>query len=167
MKRLIFATVLLAISSIVFATPPSEQLVLSCLQDRSAVSSIVIQDLDTTKVIEEDDYSDGFNAPYYFEYKGGDVGYAERKDSKALIFMGKLYLLSSAISLGDNRGPPTDFTPSLADWSIVTEGAQQYLCVSFNFDGLGQSGDFQNVHGGYLLNTRTKDLYFSVRDIRH
>ncbi|RDS80017.1 hypothetical protein [Dyella psychrodurans] len=166
MKQIILAAVLLAISCVVFATPPSEQLVRSCLQDRAAASSIVVHNLDTTKVIEEDDYSDGFNTPYYFKYKGGDVGYAERKDSRALIFMGKLYRLSSAISLGDNRGPPTDFTPSLADWSIVTEGAQKYLCVSFNFDGLGQSGDFQNVHGGYLLNTMTKELYFVVRDIR-
>ncbi|GFZ95950.1 hypothetical protein GCM10011408_15330 [Dyella caseinilytica] len=154
-------------SSAVSAAPPSELLVRSCLQDKSASPSIVVSDLDTSAIIEENDYSDGFNAPYFFKYKGGDVGYAESKHAKAIIFKGKLYRLSSAILLGDNHGSERDaFTPSLADWSMVEEGGQEYLCVSFNFDGLGQSGDFQYVHGGYLLNTRTQELYYSVRYIR-
>lgn len=45
--------------------------------------------------------------------------------------------------------PP--FAPSLADWSMVMDGKERYLCVSFNFEGLGRSGNFQNVRGGYLL----------------
>lgn len=31
------------------------------------------------------------------------------------------------------------------------DGKERYLCVSFNFEGLGRSGNFQNVRGGYLL----------------
>jgi hypothetical protein len=81
--------------------------------------------------------------------------------------MGKLYRLSKAIALGEVHGiKPGEFDPALAQWSIATEGAQQYFCVSFNFDGLGRSGSFQNVLGGYLLNTRTKEMYFVVRDVR-
>ncbi|GFZ95955.1 hypothetical protein GCM10011408_15340 [Dyella caseinilytica] len=123
--------------------------------------------LDPHEIVEQDDYAQGFDAPYTFQYKGGDAGYAKRKSDLALIYMGKLYRLSSAMPLGDNHGvKPSSFTPYLAHWSIVQQGTQQYFCVSFNFDGLGQSGDFQYVHGGYLLNTQTKELYYSVRHTR-
>jgi hypothetical protein len=102
-----------------------------------------------------------------FKYRHADMGYAERKDEKALIFFGKLYRLSKAVPLGDNhRVKPSEFEPSLADWSFVEEGRQNFFCVSFNFSGLGQSGDFQNIRGGYLLNLKTKNLYFAIRDIR-
>lgn len=146
---------------------PPESLVLSCLKSAANSRSITVRELSTHEFQEEDDYAEGFNAPYFLKYKGGDVGYAESKKTDALIYMGKLFRLSSAISLGNNRGiGPSSFTPFLAEWSIVGERDSQYLCVNFNFDGLGQSGDFQNIHGGYLLNTKTKELYFVVRDIR-
>ncbi|MBE1162210.1 hypothetical protein [Dyella acidiphila] len=101
------------------------------------------------------------------EYKGAEVGYAKGKSGRALIYSGKLYRLSKAVPVGDNHGiEPSVFTPSLAEWSIAREGQQHYFCVSFNFDGLGQSSSFQGVRGGYLLNLQTRVLYFAVRRIR-
>jgi hypothetical protein len=55
----------------------------------------------------------------------------------------------------------------LAMWGYVHEGKQRLLCVNFNFDGIGRSGSFQNVHGLYLMPIRASkkkkpDLYYGV-----
>jgi hypothetical protein len=167
MKKSSFAAVIMAASSIGWAAPPGDSLVKSCLQAQSVSSSVSIQSINVDEVFQEDGYADGFNASYILKYKGADIGYAERKPAQALIYYGKLYQLSKAMPVGNNGGiKPTAFNPALAQWSIAKDGRQRYLCVSFNFDGLGQSGSFQSVHGGYLLNSKTKDLYFVVRDVR-
>jgi hypothetical protein len=167
MTQIVIAVLIALLSDIGYAAQPSQNLVTSCLLARSSRHSVTIRSLNAHEVEEEDGYADGFNASYMFKYRGSDVGYAESKEDHALIYMGKLYRLSKAIPLGENHGvKPGAFDPTLAQWSIAKEGAQQYFCVSFNFDGLGRSGSFQNVHGGYLMNTRTKDIYFVVRDVR-
>ncbi|NHV26106.1 hypothetical protein [Burkholderia sp. D-99] len=156
-----------AISCRAWAAPPHEHLIKSCLLAQSAAPSVAIQDIDAHEVSQEDDYADGFNASYLVGFEGADVGYAEGKSTQALVYSGKLYRLSAALPVGNNGGiKPVAFNPALAQWSLVTEGRQSYLCVSFNFDGLGRSGSFQNVHGGYLLNPETGNLYFVVRDVR-
>jgi len=166
MSRHIIAFLLMVAYGTSAAAAPSELLVRSCLSGRPAKPSVSVHDLSTSEVIEEDNYAEGFDASYFFKYRGRDVGYAESKLDSAIIFEGKLYRLPSAEVLGDEHdSKPSSFTPSLANWSIVEDGAQSYLCVSFNFGGLGQSGDFQKVHGGYLLDTRTKKLFFAVRYI--
>lgn len=162
-----FAALIMVVSTIGWAAPPSEDLVKSCLLARSVASAITIRNISADEVLQEDDYADGFNARYIFKYRGSDVGYAEGKSDQALIYAGKLYRLSKSIAIGNNsEAKPTAFNPTLAQWSLAKDGRNQYLCVGFNFDGLGQSGSFQNVHGGYLLNLRNKDLYFAVRDVR-
>ena len=167
MKRIALAAIIALLSNMGFAAPPSQNLVMSCLMAQPSTHSVTIRSLNTHEVEEEDGYADGFNASYMFKYRGFDFGYAESKEGQALIYMGKLYRLSKAIPLGENHGiKPGAFNPTLAQWSIAKEGAQQYFCVSFNFDGLGRSGSFQNVHGGYFINTLTKDMYFVVRDVR-
>jgi hypothetical protein len=167
MKKAGFAAVFTLASSIGWATPPDENLVKSCLQAQSVTPSITIRKINADEVFQEDDYADGFNASYIFKYKNADVGYAEKRSDLALIYSGKLYRLSHSTPLGNNGEiKPAAFNPTLAQWSIAKEGRHQYLCVSFNFDGLGRSGSFQHVHGGYLLNSKTKNLYFVVRDIK-
>ncbi|WP_156954289.1 hypothetical protein [Paraburkholderia acidipaludis] len=167
MKKSNFAAVLVIASNLGWAAPPSENVVKSCLQLVSASPAVEVKTLDVGEVFQEDDYADGFDAKYAFKYGGADVGYAERKAEQALIYSGKIYPLAKAMPTGDNRGiKPSAFNPTLAQWGIVREGREKYLCVSFNFDGLGRSGSYQNVHGGYLLNSKTKGLYFVVRDVR-
>ncbi|WCM21158.1 hypothetical protein NDK50_06805 [Paraburkholderia bryophila] len=163
----VFAAMIMVASSIGWATSPSENLIKSCLQARAVAPSVTIQNINVSEVFQEDDYAEGFNAGYLFKYKGVDIGYAERKSENALIYSGKIYQLSSSIPIGNNgEVKPTSFNPTLAQWSVIKEGKHHYFCVGFNFDGLGQSGSFQNVHGGYLLNLKNRDLYFAVRDIR-
>jgi hypothetical protein len=167
MKKIGLSVAIMAVSGIGWAAPPGDGLVKSCLMAQSVSPSIAIQGIDTHEVSQEDDYADGFNASYVVKHEGADIGYAEGKSTQALIYAGKLYRLSAAIPVGNNGGiKPTAFNPALAEWSMATVGRQRYLCVSFNFDGLGRSGTFQHVHGGYLLNAKTKDLYFVVRDVR-
>nr|WKF60148.1 hypothetical protein HUO10_004660 [Paraburkholderia busanensis] len=161
------AAAIIFVSITGWAASPSENLIESCLQAHSTAPSITIHDIAQDTVLQEDNYAPGFNATYIFKYKGADVGYANGKRDQALIYSGKLYPLSKSIPL-DNGKPVkySEFNPALAQWSLAKEGRQRYLCVGFNFDGLGQSGSFQNVYGGYLLNLNNKNLYFAVRDVR-
>jgi len=157
----------LAASCMACAAQPDENLVKSCLQVEAVVPFVSIKNFDANEISQEEKYADGFDATYMFEYRGSEIGYAESENDQALIYSGKLYRLSRAIPLGGNHGIKSGgFNPMLANWSIVREYYKRYLCVSFNFDGVGRSGDFQSVHGGYLLDTTTKFLYFAVRDIR-
>ncbi|MFP3569725.1 hypothetical protein [Paraburkholderia sp. SIMBA_030] len=169
MKRVAFAALMgLIVSGASCAAQPDETIVKSCLQAQAIAPSVTIQSLNTGEITQDDKYVDGFHALYMFEYRGSDVGYAESKEDQALIYLGKLYRLSKAVPFGNNRGiKHSAINPTLAQWSIARENNKKYFCVSFNFDGLGRSGDFQNVHGGYLLDTATKFLYFVVRDIRN
>lgn len=167
MKMSIFAVSIMVVSSIGWAAPPSESVVKSCLLAQSVAPSVTIQNIDVDEVLQQDDYADGFNARYLFKYKDIDIGYADGKSDQALIYSGNIYRLSRSIPVGNNGEiKPTSFNPTLAQWSIAKDGRQRYVCVSFNFEGLGQSGSFQNVHGGYLLNSKTKKLYFAVRDVK-
>ncbi|WP_322031272.1 hypothetical protein [Paraburkholderia sp. J76] len=168
MKRIIFlGAILMLVSDLGYAAPPDENTVRSCLQAQSVAHSVSIKILRTSEITQEDDYGDGFNANYIFKYRGGDAGYAEGRSDQALIYSGRLYRLSKALTLGDSHEiRPGEFNPNLAQWSIAKAGGQQYLCVSFTFDGLGKSGSFQSVHGGYMLNIKTKSLYFAVREVK-
>lgn len=51
---------------------------------------------------------------------------------------------------------PSAFAPQLAMWGIVDAGARSYACITFNFDGLGQSGSFQTVRGMYLIERKKR-----------
>jgi hypothetical protein len=168
MNRVAFAALMsLIVSGVSCAAQPDKNIVKSCLRAQAIVPSVTIERLNTEEIMREEKYANGFDALYMFEYRGSDVGYAENKDDQALIYLDKLYRLSKAIPLGDNHDiKPGAFNPALAQWIIAKGKNKKYFCVSFNFDGLGRSGDFQNVHGGYLLDTTTKFLYFVVRDIR-
>ncbi|MGG1946321.1 hypothetical protein AB1286_16115 [Trinickia sp. NRRL B-1857] len=160
-----FGVATMLASCVGWAMPPSENLIRSCLRAQSIVQAVTIQNIDVSEVYQEDGYADGFNASYFFKHNGVDIGYAERKLDRALIYREKLYGLYESVPIGDNRGyKPADFSPALAQWSLAKDGSQQYLCVSFNFDGVGRSGSFQSVVGGYILNEQTKSLYFVVRD---
>jgi hypothetical protein len=148
------------------AAEPDEKVITSCLQAASTHPAVRLQEIPTHEVTEEDDYKPGFDAKYMFNYAGADAGYAVGKTDQALIYRGKLYRLSRSIPIGDNHNiGPAEFDPRLAVWSTAQEGKQKYFCVGFNFDGLGRSGSFQHVYGGYILDGRAGKLYFAVRQI--
>jgi hypothetical protein len=145
--------IIIVLSIPAYAKNASEAIIQSCLKNKPKSSSIILKNLNTSQVAEEDDYKNGYNAPYLFEYKKREIGYAEKNNNeKAIIHDGNIYNLKSALAIGNNKDvTPSEFTPSLAAWSILLSNQGKYLCVSFNFDGIGQSGSYQNVRGGYLL----------------
>ena len=104
MNKSMFCIMLLTLSGSAVAGPPSEDVVRSCLLDRGTATDISVVYLGTSSISEEDDYANGFNATYFFQYQNEDIGYAEKGNIKALIFKGKLYKLSLASPLGDNNG---------------------------------------------------------------
>lgn len=167
MKKLIFIAAFVFFHGICLAKPPSEIVIKSCLVGQGLTPSARVRIFNTSDIIQEDDYALGFNAAYIFKYQGVNIGCAEGKSEDAIIFSGKLYWLSRAVPAGNNHEiKPDRFDPMQADWSDVQTKDQHFLCVSFNFDGLGRSGNFQNIRGGYLLNRKTGNLYFSVRNVK-
>jgi hypothetical protein len=62
---------------------------------------------------------------------------------------------------------PAPFDPYTAQWGEARHGKQTYLCITFNFQGLGQSGSFQNIRGTYAIDPRMPPkFYYAVGDIR-
>lgn len=169
MKKIIALLASTVLATTTYAHGVSEALVSSCLKGKPTTRHIVTDNLDTSQVEEEDNYKDGYNAIYFFQINNKDIGYAEKNNQghdKAIIYDGNIYKLKSASSSGDNNGiAPPEFTPSLATWSILSDIHDKYLCISFNFDGIGRSGDYQNIRGGYLLDLNSRKLIYAVRNI--
>lgn len=167
MKRVAIATLITVACSTGYGALPDANVVKSCLLADSINASVAVRSLNADEIVQQGNYDVGLDAPFTFKDQGVEVGYAESKADQALIYSRKLYRLSKAERLSGNHDfKPVAFNPLLAEWSIGREGTRQYFCVSVNFDGLGRSGTFQNVRAGYLLDTKTRRLYFVVRDVR-
>ncbi len=152
-----------------YAAEPSRAVIYSCLIGYSMASTVHLDELPTNEILSEDDYKSGYSATY-FHIKGKDIGYAEKTGSHGIIFAGNIYPATAAIPLLDTKIVPSPFDPSLASWSMVTNGKERYLCVSFNFEGLGRSGNFQNVRGSYLLSILpakgSRQLFFGIANTK-
>lgn len=152
-----------------FAKQPSDAVVFSCLTARSISSDVKFKALETNEIAEMDNYKSGYKAVYYFENAGTDTGYAKNGNRRALIYDGNVFPIEKAFVLPNARLRFYDFNPYLADWSKVTDKSGQYLCVSFNFDGLGRSGSLQAERGGYLLavpvSKYAKGLFFATGNV--
>ena len=83
-----------------------------------------------------------------------------------LLFNGKETSLAHVIRL-DRSQAPVPFSPYLAMWGIVRDGQTSYVCITFNFDGLGRSGTFQNVRGLYLIERKTtsRNIFYAIGNI--
>jgi len=96
------------------------------------------------------------------------VGTWEVKKPRAfgLVFNGKETPLARVTRL-DKRKAPAVFNPYEAIWGEAREGNKSYICATFNFDGLGKSGSFQNVRGLYLIerSARAKSTFYTSGNI--
>ena len=163
-----FFAFLLMLSQSSFASGPSRNVAYSCLIGSAFNTSIALEEIPSNAVSSDDDFKSGYKATYLVTFKGVRLGYAERNGRDALIYGAQIFSLDTALNLLQAEVfKPIGFKPDLADWSRVREKAKQYMCVSFNFDGLGRSGSFQNVHGAYLLSIGSpRKLYYLMGDIR-
>ncbi|MYN39791.1 hypothetical protein GTP55_10440 [Duganella sp. FT109W] len=133
------------------AAEPSKAAIRACLSARSISSSVTWSALPTEEINSQDDYEDGFNATYYLNVKGKDVGYAEKGVQKGILFDHKIYPVDSARTLSGFATRPTELNPYLAEWGMVKDGRRKFVCVSFPFGALGQGGSFQKIRSAYLL----------------
>lgn len=148
------------------AAKPSVEVVDACLRGESR-GHATWTSIATDEVGSDDDFRGGHKATL-FTVNGQDVGYAEKDGRDGLIWGRTIVPLKRAVPLDQPPETPSTFTPLLAGWSTIQQGAQQFLCVNFNFDGLGRSGSFQKVHGLYLMRipqrrTSKPALFYAVR----
>ncbi|SEN98431.1 hypothetical protein SAMN05428959_10417 [Duganella sp. CF517] len=133
------------------AKTPSKMITLSCLAAKAMSPSVKLQPIATDKIYSEEDYKDGFNATYYVISHGKQIGYAERGEENAIIYGDYLLPIARARMLPGFNVRPTELNPFSADWAKVGDKNGSYLCVSFPFGDLGQSGGFQNYRSAYLI----------------
>lgn len=151
----------------VLAKAPSDSAAVSCLAREPRAQGINYAELKSVNSYMQDDYNSGFAAKYMIRITGKDIGYAEKGKRRAIIYDKRLYPINNAVRVLGTRQAPYDFDPFLAFWAIVRDGDDKYMCVTFNFGGLGQSGSFQNVRGAYMLSLGVKPkLFYMSGDIR-
>lgn len=152
MKRLLVLVLIgLITAGCATAQVPPRDVIESCLQAHATTKAVIVKPMPNSEVYSQDDYADGFTATYYFTFQGQDFGYAERGDEHALIVAGGLHALSKAKRMPGTMSSPPNFSPHLADWAFLSMGGRSFVCASFNFDGLGRSGNFQRVRGTYVI----------------
>lgn len=151
MKTLVLGALLCSWVSASLAVLPSRELLSTCLSAEATSASVQLQAIPTNEVVSDDDYRRGYQAPYLIQVEGRDLGYAQKGESHALIYRKQVFPLRQATNISGKEGKPVAFDPHLAEWLLVSQGNERFICVSFNFDGLGRSGRFQQVRGAYLL----------------
>lgn len=133
------------------AAEPSRNAIISCLSASSTSASVKWRALPTEEINSQDAYRDGYDATFYIIEAGMEIGYAEQGAAKGIIFDSKIYPLTGARALVGFSVRPTELNPYTAEWGMVTDASGKYLCVSFPFGGLGQSGTFQKNRSAYLM----------------
>jgi hypothetical protein len=104
-----------------------------------------------------------------FKHRQSKVGMWEIADNNAfgLIYRGKNVATSEVVALSDKL--PSIFNPYTAQWGEAHEGRHSFVCITFNFEGLGESGSYQNIRALYLIDIIRKPAryYYIVGDVRH
>lgn len=130
---------------------PSDAVVNACLRTESVASKVRYSPIDVVgfKIIEDGDMGKTVTT---LDVGKDTVGTWDRKNPPTfgLTFNRKETPLSRVVRLKRDQ-PPEAFVPYEAVWGLAQDGRKSYICATFNFDGLGKSGSFQNVRGLYLI----------------
>lgn len=166
MKNLCICLFLVICAKTVSATP-STQVIQSCLTMEPVDESVRYVNLKPDVFNEEDD-EDAKTTSRTIIYRNQKVGIWEKagSDNFGLVYGDRKIPASRVARLG--KYPPSPFTPYTAAWGEARDDRHTYLCITFNLEGLGQSGSFQNIRGLYLIETsgpRPK-FFYTMSDIR-
>jgi hypothetical protein len=132
------------------AGQPSQEVTKTCVSAESTSARVKYTEIPVREIAETED--EDTKRTEITVHSGKDefgVWQSESPDSFGLVYNGKEIPLSSVARLSAEQ--PARFNPYLARWALIAEGNQSYLCITFNFDGLGRSGSFQTVRGVYLI----------------
>lgn len=153
MKSLPFAIALWIIAADAHARP-SMDAISSCIRSKSTSPKTDYTEITTdTYNINKDDNKK--RTEQTFKYKGEILGTwkGDPPDVFGLIYNTEHISLRNVRRL--SKAMPASFDADLATWALIREGPRSYLCIAFNFEGVGQSGSFQSVHGVYLVERGT------------
>jgi hypothetical protein len=164
MKTLFFGQAIVCVSCLANAGPTS-QIIHSCLKTKS-LGNAIYTDISPAN-FKVDDASEDKPTSTTLVYQRHTVGIWEATESKNFGLVYDLAKIPSAkiIKLGSES--PAPFTAYTALWGEARFGKSIYLCITFNFPGVGESGSFQNVRGLYLIDmNKLPKFYFVAADIR-
>lgn len=146
---------------------PSKQVVATCLQARTISAKVPYVDLAPGEfTVEEDEERKTVSKTFVHRHR--NLGVWERMASHqfGLIFDNREIQARQVIRLGAHA--PSVFNPYTTQWGEIHAANEAYLCITYNFEGLGQSGSFQNIRALYLvdLKRRPTKFFYAVGDIR-
>ena len=165
--KTLFAGLMLGTLAAHAAARPSPAVVDTCLRTGSTSPKVDYIPIaaDAFQVTEDEEAGETDIA---LPYGRDTVGTWQVKTPQAfgLLFNGKKTPLARVVRL-DRDKAPVAFNPYEAIWGEAREGRNSYICATFNFDGLGKSGSFQNVRGLYLIDRRARNgvTYYSLGNI--
>ena len=165
MKPHFLATVLLGSLPIFANAVVPREVINSCLKTESTQAVRYVEIILTSFTTEEDEDSKrNATTVNYGRHKYG-VWESTNSDEFGLVYDSATIPASKIARIGSEA--PAPFDPYTAQWGEARHGKQSYLCITFNFQGLGQSGSFQNVRGTYAIESRkAPKFYFAMGDIR-
>ena len=154
--KIYLAGLILSVAAAQAVPRPSPAVVDSCMRTESVSPKVQYSSItaDAFQVTEDEEAG---KTGITLKYGPDTVGIWEVKKKKVfgLVLNGKETSLTRVIRL-DKFQSPTAFNPYEAIWGEAREGDKSYICATFNFDGLGKSGNFQNVRGLYLIERYAK-----------
>jgi hypothetical protein len=166
MKTLFIVMVIGCSPCLVSAAVPSQQIIHGCLKTES-VSNGHYDDISPRNfTVDEDEFRNRTSKT--ISHRRNTVGIWESMDSEAFGLVYNTTFIPSAKIIKLGSEPPTPFIPFTAKWGEARQGKSRYVCITFNFEGLGQSGSYQNIRGLYLIEVskRPPKFYYMVGDIR-
>jgi hypothetical protein len=167
MKALLAKVLLYSISLNVQARP-SQRIVDACLKTESTSITVKYAELENSGFSNEAD-EDAKKTSITRGHGKNVAGIWEVESPRAfgLVYNGSEIDLKKVTAL-DKRQVPAQFDIYQAVWGEAREGSNAYLCITFNFEGVGQSGSFQNVRGVYLIDTKASTFkpFYTIGDIR-
>lgn len=164
MKILLFAA-MIACSPCLASSAPPEPIIHSCLKTESSRGAVYTDISPTDFTVEEDDRHK--RTATTIVHRGRTLGIWESTESEefGLVYGTAMIPLAKIIKVGQDA--PALFTPYTAQWGAARYKAHRYLCITFNFPGLGESGSFQNRRGLYVIDARKPPkFYYTVGDVR-
>lgn len=166
MKTLYVTFVILLYTGAADASP-NKKITDSCLSAEPSSTDVSYVDLSPSSFYVEEDKVRKIESRTML-HRNQSFGIWEKPGSSqfGLVVAGRHVPVAEVIKLGG--AAPSSFTPYTAQWGEVRDAKEDYLCITFNFEGLGQSGSFQNIRGVYLfdLTHRPAAIYYLVGDIR-
>lgn len=146
---------------------PTEEVIQACLTTEEVPGKVRYRDLNFEDLTIEDHQGRALTVTTV-QIGTKAIGKYEYSASKSFgIVYGNTKIPASKIKPLTSARPEA-FQVELAVFGEATRSRSRFLCITFNFEGLGQSGTFQNVRGLYLIETSAKPVrvYYTVGDIR-